>query len=407
MAALAALGVLAALGADLPARALLPSTGASVAEGSASSDGSPTAPVALAAFPRTEMLYAVSAHPDDEPAAWWLIENRPRAYAVFVLMTQGEQTDFCMSADEVPPDRRTGDPGLGTFEAPSAEPPTGEPPTEDEIAERAGELAEGDLQDDDDSANGTIAEGFLGYHLGNAGPWAYQGPDSPVGEPDKGERHPLGNPWQGQGTQACKDARVAAWHWFLDAMATHDPTMASMGVADDPYDADTYRGRFCGNGAKTLGCARVWATGDGARVVFDAGDQDLSSDEVITGLELVRQQRARWGLPAALPEGGIVAAVPGPPPGCREHVDHAEIRDVLYGHDFGAGPQWGVSCDPSDPRFLDSPAPPMPFDPIDLRMNKVDPHTEQRQGTYNVNYGWLYDTYVFSGSTGMAWRRFG
>jgi len=237
------MGVIAVSGAYLPATAQTPPMGTAIPAPGSLSDGPATAPVAGPLLPGTEMLYAVSAHPDDEPTAWWLIENRPQT--------------------------------------------------------------------------------------------------------------------------------------------------------------------FCDHGAKALGCARVWATREGARVVFDAGDQQLSTNEVVRGLDLVRDQRARWGLPTALPEVGVVAAVPGSAPGCVEHEDHSSVQDAVYGHDFDAGPQWGVVCDPSDLRFQENPAPPKPFDPIDLRMNMIDPVTEQRQGTYNINYGWLFDTYGYSGSTGMAWQRFG
>lgn len=36
-------------------------------------------------------------HPDDEIQAWSLIENTPDTYKIFVLMTRGEQTAFCVS----------------------------------------------------------------------------------------------------------------------------------------------------------------------------------------------------------------------------------------------------------------------------------------------------------------------
>ena len=110
-------------------------------------------------------MYAVSAHPDDEIYAWAQIQDRPDDYIVFTLITEGEQTDSCQTADETK--AGGGDPG---------------------------------------PANGTVGEGFTGGEPGILGPFKYQGPDSPVGEPDKGERRPLGNPWQGQGTKACGDA---------------------------------------------------------------------------------------------------------------------------------------------------------------------------------------------------------
>lgn len=328
---------------------------------------------------RTHLLYSVSAHPDDEFANWGMIENRPDRYLVSVLITLGEETDSCVAAEDSP---AVGDPGLG---------------------------------------NGTVVEGFGGGEaLGIVGPYKYQGPGSPVGEPDKGERRPLGNPWQGQGTGACGRARVGSWHWFLDDMSALDSGLSNMAVADDPELDDDYQGRFCRTGA---GCVKVWANADGARVAFDLGDRGypidlnpdpLTADKVIRAIQVLRSHRKQWGLPA-LPDGGILAAVPNPGEvetgsDCPTdpHPDHLAVADALYEVAQGAGPQFGAAC-PSDPRYEAAPGPAdAAIDPDTVvQANLIDPVTEERQGPWVVNYGWLYGTYAFAGGViPTYWERF-
>jgi hypothetical protein len=280
-----------------------------------------------------------------------------------VIMTQGEQTVFCKSAEESQPTR------------------------------------------DPEGANGTVLEGFS---EGDAeGPYGYQGPGSPVGEPDKNERHPLGNPWKGQGSSACKAARVASWHWFLDEMAATDGGLPDFGVADDPEADDSYKGRFCGDG---VGCAKVWATSEGARVAFDLGDRGfpfannpdpLTAAKVTAAFQVLRRNRAAWGL-RVLPEAGVLAntyyytgpAIPGVC-GNNDHPDHGAVLSAIYETDQGAGPQFGPTC-PLDERYLESPGPELAQNPVTMvRSMLINPVTEDRIGPYVRNYGWLYATYTF------------
>lgn len=79
-----------------------------------------------AAAAPSAISYIVSAHPDDEWATWGLVKGAANNYKVFVFLTQGEETTHCQTA-----------------------------------ASQSG-LA---------LANRT-------------GPYSYQGPDSPVGQPD-------------------------------------------------------------------------------------------------------------------------------------------------------------------------------------------------------------------------------
>jgi hypothetical protein len=264
----------------------------------------------------------------------------------------------------------------------------------------------------------TVVEGFmptdplgLGDHPGGDryhGPYKYQGPDSPVGQPDKDERHPYGFPWQGQGSQACKDARVASWLWFQDDMNEIDGAVPSMGIGDDPFADDDYRGQFC---SQTL-CAHVWTNEEGARVTFDLGDGNLTTDEVVAAVHDVRANRAAWGI-EVLPESGILANVPHADADeaycpADPHPDHVAVQEALYGTDLGAGPQYGKTCALSS-RYLEYPGPSAPMNPVAIiDANYINPLSERRVGPYQVNYGWLFETYSFAGPLDPTfWRRFG
>ena len=316
---------------------------------------------------RTETLYAVSAHADDEFAAWALIENRPETYTMFVVATRGEQTRSCLPA----PSGGAGDPGL---------------------------------------ANGTVVEALTGEggdgSLKLQGPYRYQGPNSPVGEPDKGERHPYGNPWQGKGTPACRLARLASWHWFLDDMGKLDGSLPDMGIAGHPMKDDDYRGRFCPD----AGCAEIWANADGARIAFDFGDGNLTPQEVTAGLAALRKHRRAWKLPVTKKEEVLAASYhyEGDRPACGvyPHPDHGAVQAAILEDDQNAGPQRGVTC-PTGERYEEHPGPLAPMSPLTLfRANEVDPLSERRIGPYVVNYGWLFDTYWFQGDpSSVFWER--
>ena len=126
------------------------------------------ASVAAAPVEPTEMFYVVVPHPDDEPAAWSFIENiesegpapdgvpadfaKSGTYTVFVILTQGEGTSSCLAAED------------STY---------------------ADEIGSGQIGEE-----AFWVEGFDYINETRTGPYKYQGPDSPVGEPDLAERHP-------------------------------------------------------------------------------------------------------------------------------------------------------------------------------------------------------------------------
>ena len=331
-------------------------------------------------------FYFVSAHPDDEAQGWQLIEDFQHHYSVFVLLTRGENTIACMTAQEAE----------ATDEAPKYDDGT---PT--------------------------------------AGPYMYEGPDSPVGEENLWERHPLGDPWHGRGTDACADARVSSWHWFLDDAARFDPGFPDFGISassdGDPWADDDYQGRFCPPGhqglgegrppEKQVGCADVWANGDGARVAFELPNalpdsEPFSETDVITAVQTLRENRAHWGI-ELLPEAGVMAAAPachrasGTP---TEGRDHETLHNALYGTDLGAGPQYGTVCDEDtnriargdttvgpDRRYGESPGYQEPTDPVGWwELHSVEP-TMHRTGPFQVNYGWLFDTPQAGRVNGPEW----
>lgn len=303
---------------------------------------------------KKQLTYVVIPHPDDEWEAWSLIEKSSDNYPVFVLLTQGEETSACR----------------------------------------------------------TPAEGSA------TGPSWYQGPSAPTGQPDYNE-YVHGNPWQGRWNPACPAARLASFHLFLDRMAQFDSTL--------PYKP-AYRGRFCFSGGTvaparvdqgapvTASCARVWANGSGARVIFDLGDTDLRATEVLWAMRAVRANRDVLGIPA-LREHAVLGAAfynaTAPNSGVPAygscdyygHPDHHAIQSALWNTRLGAGPQYVRACD-TDP---DVTATGGRVDYVDADTDKaafaVDPATRQRLGASTVAYGWLHPTYYESCFSGCGFSR--
>ena len=358
---------------------------------------------------KTSTFYFVQAHPDDEAVSWQLIDDRQDAYGVFITLTRGELSKACMTAEEA----------------------------------RAAAVKE-------DGTQGTPVDG----------PYRYEGPRSPVGEPNDGERMPLVTPWLGRGHENCGTAKLASWHWFLDDAAQIDFGFPNFGISADPIGNpwldDDYKGRFCptsdtsddhpspnhtvhpGNDPKgkhttpplwdpALGCIDVWANSVGARVAFaldDGGHADITGSDpiteetVIAAIDAVRANRADWGI-EVLPESGLIATAPGCDPlgeGVKAHRDHEAVQNALYEHDFGIGPQFGAVCDEDtnhigfwlngeepmgaaspDRRYTESPGEQQPPDAAKWALlNYAHPVTNEAQGPIRVDYGWITDG--FNGS---------
>ena len=314
-----------------------------------------------------QVVYVLIPHPDDEYEAWSLIQASPETYTIFVLLTHGEATGACMAV--------------------------GAPPCE----------------------------------TGSGGPYLYQGPGSPVGQPDYGE-WVEGAPWNGRWDPACDAARLASFHRFLDDMAVLDPSFPSApaevgafdlpgtttdGVPPQRVDGDD---GSCGTTVpRTSSAARVFRDDRGARVVFDLGDGDLTAAEVIWALQAVRSNREAWGLAPELVEAGVVGAafynataVGGDVAQyaeceCYSHADHRAVHDALWTTNVGAGDQWGRTCH-TDPDVANTGG----------RTELVDPAIHEatfratattREGPFPIDYGWLHATTYTGCETGCIFAR--
>lgn len=346
----------------------------------------PPAGAREALLPKAEQFYVVVAHPDDETSGWSYLEQLPTdTYLVFVQITRGEGTDSCL-----PPEQSSNTPGTDA-------------------------LAPTDL--------GTFGRNF-GQPTGTAeisnGPYKYEGPNSPVGEPDKGERHPLGNPWVGQGTEACADARIASWHWFLDGQFRLDGIGTDLGIVNDPEQDDDYKGRFCppghqGHGGgqpidKQIGCAQVWANELGARVVYDLGDQGFvdgelqptrfTGEQVVAALQTTRASRSEWSMPV-LPESGVLSPnVYGDGQSCDRFAgsDHDVINQAIRHTDLGLPIRAGVMYCSTDALGEGASVRQLIQSPMSaVGWSLMNPVTGQRLGPAVVNYGWVIRDYMFPG----------
>ena len=371
-------------------------------------------PTPVTATLKTHQYYVLSGHPDDPVADWaWLEQRPPTDYVVFASVTGSEGTLACVSAEDAQPGG-TPDDLVGSSE------PNQFAALLYGITEQPWPLPVGEV--------------------GSTGPYRYEGPNSPVGEPDKGERV-YGYPWEGQGSRACARAQVAAWHWFLDEAHLIDGIGTTMQV-DDPWADDDFRGRHCFEpSAKVQAqlphrrqrqiCADVWANAESARVAFDLPDvfsivedgkqsySDLTFGEeaVAEALAFLRTNRATWGIPV-LPEAGILAVgeYGGSPCNSRASSAHTPVLDVVRWHDLDIGEQAGAlaACgegveDPygqgDDVEHVSTIA----MNPATLvAWNVVDPATGTRIGPVVKNFGWLLPNYAFDGSVGSTfWRRTG
>ena len=335
---------------------------------------------------KTEQFYIAVAHPDDETTGWSYLEQLPKeTYTVFVLMTRGEATDSCL-----PPQEAHNRPGSDA-------------------------LAPTNL--------GTFGMNFgqpTGTREDSSGPYKYEGPDSPVDEPNKQERHPLGYPWVGQRTEACAEARIASWHWFLDEQFRIDGIGTDLAVENDPEVDDDYQGQFCPAGyqgrgegqpvEKQIGCAQVWANELGARVVYDLGDQGyvdgaflptrFTTEQVTAALQTTRQSRADWGIPE-LPETGVMTPnLYGDGDRCTRQAgsDHDVVNRAIRFTDQGLPLRAGVMACQSDNLGDGTDVRQLVQSPTSaVAWSLMNPATGDRIGPALVNYGWVISDYLFPG----------
>jgi hypothetical protein len=372
-----------------------------------------TAPPVTASL-KSQQYYVLGAHPDDPIPSWAWVEHRPPTdYLVFVSLTRSEGTLACVTPEDAVA-------GTTPEDAPDADPIAGSEPNQ--FASLLYPI--------------TGQEWILPYHeMYSTGPYRYEGPDSPVGQEDHGERHPYGFPWEGQGSDACGRAQVATWHWFLDEAHSIDGIGTTMAV-DDPWRDDDYRGRHCfvpfakvqeqlPRRPKREVCAEVWANAESARVFFDLPDvysgwrEDgtqtythltFDEDAVEEVLTFVRRSRATWRMPV-LPEAGILGLGgygDGKTCDAGASPTHKPILDLVRWHDLDIGEQAGPMSCAEDPYAQGAEHVSYPvMNPATLvAWNLVDPATGTRIGPLVKNFGWLLGSYAFDGCAGCDfWRR--
>lgn len=343
---------------------------------------------------RERTFYIVAAHPDDETTSWSYLEQLPKdTYTVFTMLTKGEGTESCLTPEE-------------SYNRPGSD------------ALPAGELETFVRRVLGPAAPPTVP---WGSDEDSTGAYKYEGPNSPVDEPDKGERHPLGYPWVGTGTEACKDARVASFHWFLDEQFHNDGIGTDLGIENDPELDDDYKGTFCPPGhqgqgkgqpiEKRIGCAQVWADELGARIFFDFGNpaysfpfpQPAFTTEMVTAaLQTVRANRAEWGMPV-LPEEGVLSPAAYPDgESCPTHPwlgpDHGVVNEAIRHHDQGLPLRAGIMACETDAIADGAPVRKLIQAPSSLVLwSLMNPATGERLGAAIRNYGWLFPDYGFFG----------
>lgn len=363
---------------------------------------------------KSQQSYVLAGHPDDPVPHWAWIEQRPATdYLVFVSITRNEGTLACVSSEDAEHDTRASDDVVVNSEpnqfVSQLYPATGQPWV------------------------APYRESF------STGPYRYEGPESPVGQPDRGERHPYGFPWTGQGSEGCARAQVATWHWFLDEAHLIDGSGTTM-LIDDPWTDDDFQGRHCFKPDAMVRdqwpprrlrevCAEVWANGESARVFFDLPDvhshmsedgtqsySDLTfgPEAVKEVLEFVRQSRRAWGMPV-LPEAGILGVGSyGDGNPCRTGAStvHKPILDLLRWEDLDIGEQAGPLACEDDPYGDGGDVEEISFTSMNpatlVAWNVVDPATGTRLGPLVKNFGWLLPNYVFDGCVApncSFWRR--
>lgn len=370
--------------------------------------------------PKTGIFYVIEAHPDDFVPTYAFLEQKidETAYVVHLSVTQGDGTDSCKKASEARNQPADGNvPGSVQTAAPPVAWLANTGMVDRGIYEPQHQ-AQWAVTSVSPETKIPVSAPIVFTHEDSNGPYKYEGADSPVGEPDEGERHPYGFPWVGQNTKACADANIASMHWMLDDMHGLDKTGTDMDVSDDPRADDDYVGLKCERAPRRQGrgvqpdpthCADVWANDEGARVVFHLGNspyQDgftpsyFDEQDVVDVIAFARASRTAWGMPD-LPEIGAFT----PAGYCEREVDGVLVKDnpdhklvseaVRYGN---LRPNWGIACDGSP--YYGEPATRIELtqDPKTLlEMNWIDPVTNRRVGPTNVDYGWLSPEYYYDG----------
>lgn len=291
-----------------------------------------------AAAAPSAISYVVSAHPDDEWATWSFGEGRGQ-------QLQGLRLPHAERGDDALPDRRL----------PSEPSPC--------RAHRA---------------------------------LPYQGPGSPVGQPNYGEQSP-GSPWGGKNTAECKAGRIAAAIEVMRDRARSDPTLPNVdvdsGVKTLTNPATTREGlpprRNDNGGDYTSRSVRVFSSsnGNGKVLFFDLGDFDVRPAEVEWAVKAIKANKALLGISSSFTDYNGVAAFSntGAIAGCAEydHADHRAVHDAFFNYDMDIGRQYGRTCttDPDSGRTTDIGS--------SFNQQHFAAASGSRTGPFQRRYGWL------------------
>ncbi len=156
----------------------------------------------------------------------------------------------------------------------------------------------------------------------------------------QGETSYFCNNYGGKGSQQCKDKRVSSWHIFLD-------NYYSVGKKISKGNYSLYIGS------------------NSARLVFDAGDRDLSLNEVHDAISHARG----LGLGSGLTEGYVIST--------GQHYDHPDHKAVRAAVEANGYPKRLARNGPLDPTAH--------FYAV-INDNGI---TDCPGGTFNIAHGWL------------------
>ena len=132
----------------------------------------------------------------------------------------------------------------------------------------------------------------------------------------------------------CAEKRMSAWHAFHDAMVGEDSLLNT--VAQMTYYGPSGSPSF-----------EMWVGPKSARVAFDLGDGNLSTDEIINAITTFRAV-GKPRLPVSTELDIVVSAYYNtqPPGGYYDHQDHFALHMAVLGHDFGVtGSQYGRTAE--------------------------------------------------------------
>lgn len=297
-------------------------------------------PAAAQAGSPVQLSYVTMAHPDDEFPEWSLVTGSTGNYKVFIYMTRGEDTGACQTTSQ--------------------------------------------------SASN------------KAGPYWYQGPSSPVSQPNYGEINPEGttNIWQGRLTDVCVAARIHGTLAFIESKARADASIPSGLDYRGTYifGGNTVEGlppRRADNGVyRESRSARVYngSNGMGSVIFFDLGDNDLRRQEVKWAIESVQANKSLLGIPILADANAIAPYYNNYSyPNCKQytHGDHGEVHGALWNYPnlMGGQPQYGRTCatDPDVNRTTNVPNPEY--------ANTIAMSGNTRVGPLQTKYGWLVPNY--------------